>query len=564
MLSPRNDTGDLMNRTLRLRALAAIAVAVFPMLALAQQASPAFNEKALAADTRFLSSDALEGRGPGTRGDALAVAYIAAQFEAAGLEPAGDNGSYMQKVPLIGITTDPAKTSLSFMKTGAPSVGPLVHLDQFVGADQTQSGSSLLDSELVFVGHGVVAPEYKWDDYKGLDARGKTLVMLVDDPAASTAEPDLFKGIARTYYGRWTYKYEIGTAKNADGVILIHTDKAAGYGWSVVRNSWSGEESYMKRRDGAHALQFSGWITGTTAGELFKAAGFDLAKLTAAADRRDFKPVALGGYRLQGTITSAVRPFETNNVIGRLQGSDPKLRDEAVLYTAHHDHLGIGKADESGDVIYNGAVDNASGTALLMEMARVWSASPARPKRSILFAAVSAEEQGLLGSLWLGTHPPIPAGRIAVALNYDAIDAIGRVSDVVMIGSERTTFYPTVQKVAAASGLSIVPDQAPEQGSYYRSDHFSVAKAGVPAFSIKHGHTVIGAPPGTGKAWAEEYRKKRYHQPGDEMDSTWNFGTAAQMGEFGYQLGMAAANAGVLPTWNAGDEFLAARERSMK
>jgi Zn-dependent M28 family amino/carboxypeptidase len=534
------------------------------MLALAQQAMPAFNEKALAAHTRFLSSDALEGRGPGTRGDALAVAYIAAQFEAAGLEPAGDNGTYLQKVPLIGITTNAEKSSIAFAKAGAPTLGPLAHLDQYVGADQTQSGSSQLDSELVFVGHGVVAPEYKWDDYKGLDAKGKTLVMLVDDPPASATEPDLFKGNTRTYYGRWTYKYEIGTSKNADGVILIHTDKSAGYGWSVVRNSWSGEESYMKRKEGANALKFAGWITSDVAANLFKAAGFDLATLTAAADKRGFKPVSLGGYRLKGNIESSVRPFETNNVIAKLTGSDPKLREEAVLYSAHHDHLGIGKADETGDVIYNGAVDNASGSALLIEIARVWSESPVKPKRSILFAAVAAEEQGLLGSLWLGMHPPIPAGKIAVALNYDAIDAIGRVSDVVVNGAERTTFYPTVQKVAAASGLTIVPDQAPEQGSYYRSDHFSVAKAGVPAFSIKHGFTVVGAPAGTGKAWSEEYRKKRYHQPGDEMDASWNFATAAQMGEFGVQLGLAAANADTLPGWNAGDEFLAARERSMK
>ena len=305
-------------------------------------------------------------------------------------------------------------------------------------------------------------------------------------------------------------------------------------------------------------------MTAATAGDLFKAAGFDLAALTAKADRRNFKPVALGGYRLKGTIVSNVRPFETSNVIATLPGSDPELRDEAVLYTAHHDHLGIGKADETGDAIYNGAVDNASGAALLMEMARVWSASSTKPKRSIIFAAVAAEEQGLLGSLWLGTHPPIPAGKIAVALNYDAIDPIGRVGDVVMIGAERTTFYPTVQKVAAASGLTIVPDQAPEQGSYYRSDHFSVAKAGVPAFSIKHGRSVVGAPAGTGKAWSEEYRRERYHQPGDEMDASWSFATAAQMGEFGFQLGLAAASADVLPTWNAGDEFLAARQRSMQ
>src|SRR2546428_1633117 len=318
-----------------------------------------FSADEMKAHDKFLASDLLEGRGPGTRGDDLAMQYIAAQFESYGLEPAGDNGTYFQRVPLLGVRMDAANTNLSFAKDGGPIIGPLKHLDEFVATDQSQNASSALNSELVFVGHGVVAPEYRWDDYKGLDAHGKTLIMLVDDPPATAQEPDLFKGKARTYYGRWTYKYETGTARGADGVILIHTNDAAGYPWSVVRNSWGGETSYVRLAPGQPALHIASWITERLAGDLFKAAGYDLDTLTKAAASRDFKPVPLG-YKLTGTIASTIRPFDTANVIAKLTGSDPKLRDEGIIYTAHHDHLGIGRPDERRAAIYNGAIDNAS------------------------------------------------------------------------------------------------------------------------------------------------------------------------------------------------------------
>jgi Zn-dependent M28 family amino/carboxypeptidase len=534
---------------------------VIPAQAGAAQTS-ALRESALRAHTKFLSSDALEGRGPGTRGDALTVAYISSQFEAAGLEPAGDGGTFLQKVPLIGVTTVPEKTTVSLVKDGAPTIGPLKYLDEFVGQNHMQTNAVSVDSELVFVGHGVVAPEYKWDDYRGLDTRGKTLVMLVDDPPATAKEPELFKGIARTYYGRWTYKYEIGAVKNAAGVILIHTDKSAGYGWSVVRNSWSGEQSYMKNAEGQHALQFAGWLTRDVAEKLFKAAGQDLTKLMAAAGTRNFKPVSLG-YRLKADVASDVRPFDTWNVIAKLPGSDAKLRDEAVFYTAHHDHIGIGKADETGDAIYNGAIDNATGIAMILELGRAWANAPARPKRSLYFAAVAAEEQGLLGSQWLAANPPVPAGRIALAINYDGIGLYGRVKDVQLVGAERTTFYPTIERVAKAHSLRLVPDAHPEQGYYYRSDHFSMAKFGVPAFSVNEGNEMLDKPADTATKWEAEYRAKRYHQPADEYDPSFDFSTAVQIGEFGIALGTEAANADTLPTWNVGDEFRAARDRSM-
>ena len=516
--------------------------------------------KAMAAHDQFLASDLLEGRGPGTRGDEIAQQYIAAQFQAYGLAPAGDGGTYYQNVPLLGLATDRDKTTLNFTRNGATIAGPLKFGDQIVGQNQTQSENDTLDSELVFVGHGVVAPEYRWDDYKGLDTRGKTLVMLVDDPPANAQEPDLFKGKTRTYYGRWTYKYEIGTAKNATGVILIHTTPAAGYGWNVVSNSWGGENSFMKNKPGAPALRFAGWMTEEVARNLFKAAGQDLDVLTTQAASRSFQPVPLG-VKLTGNIASKLRSFNTTNVVARLSGSDPKLRDEAILYSAHHDHLGIGPADKSGDTIYNGALDNASGCAILLEMARVWTRMPA-PKRSIYFAAVAAEEQGLIGSAFLAQNPPLPSGNIALGMNYDMIPELGRVRDVNMNGIERTTFYPAAQRITKALGLTIIPDPEPEQGHYYRSDHFSFGKVGIPAFSIDPGHDVVGKPAGFGAQWSTDFRANHYHQPSDQFDPNWDWSEAVQMAELGIWMGWDAANAPSMPNWKPGDEFRGARDRS--
>ena len=525
-------------------------------------AMEAISTDALRAHVKFLSSDLLEGRGPGTRGDAIAAQYLASQLERSGVEPAGDNGTFFQKVSLIGLSMDPEKSALSFRRDGAPAIGPLEYLNQFVGMDESQNATGTLDSEVVFVGHGVVAPEYQWDDYKGIDVRGKTLVMLANDPPATAAEPDLFKGSARTYYGRWTYKFEIGAEKGAAAVILIHTEPAAGYGWQVVRNSWGRERSFTKIVPGTPALRFAGWMTEPVASHLFKAAGHDLEALTRAAGSRAFRAVPLG-YNLAGNVTTNIRTFDTANVVGRVTGSDPKLKDEAVLYTAHHDHLGIGTPDADGDRIYNGAVDNGTGTAVVLELARLWADTKPAPKRSILFAFVAAEEQGLLGSEWYGRRPSVPAGRIALALNFDAILMIGRVRDVTMIGVERTTFNPVAERVTKALGLTIVPDQDPEQGYYYRSDHFSLAKVGVPAFSVDGGHEVAGKPVEWGREQADDYREKRYHQPADEIADDWDWSSGAQMIELGYWLGWEAAQAASMPNWLPGEEFRAARDRSL-
>lgn len=513
------------------------------------------------AHCQFLASDLLEGRGPGTRGDALAMEYIAAQYQAFGLQPGGDNGTFYQKIFLLGLTLEGAKSSVSFAKAGAPAAGPLRYLEQFVATNPSQTQHSAVDSEIIFVGHGVEAREYQWDDYKGVETKGKTLLMLVDDPPATAQEPDLFKGKARTYYGRWTYKYEIGTAKGAQAVILIHTDQAAGYPWSVVRNSWGGENASLRRAPGSPALQLAGWVTEKVASDLCQAAGQDLASLVKAAASRSFTPVPLG-YRLQASLSSTIRTFETANVIGKIPGTDPNVGGEAILYTAHHDHLGIGEPDLKGDRIYNGAIDNATGCALLLEMARVWAKVQPAARRTIVFNSVAAEEQGLLGSEYYGQHPTIPAGSIALNLNFDAIPQLGRVRDVTMVGVERTTFLPIAQKVTKAMQLSIVPDPEPEQGHYYRSDHFSLGKVGIPAFSIEAGQEVIGKPAGWAKAQSEAYREHRYHQPGDEFDASWDWSEGVQMAQLGLWLGWEAAQADSMPMWLPGDEFREVREKS--
>ncbi|HEY8711409.1 MAG TPA: M28 family peptidase, partial [Thermoanaerobaculia bacterium] len=374
--------------------------------------------------------------------------------------------------------------------------------------------------------------------------------------------PDLFKGKVRTYYGRWTYKYEIGAAKGAQGVILIHTNDAAGYGWPVVRNSWGGEKAYQRLKAGQPALRFASWLTEPVANALFRAAGQDLDALTKAAASRDFRPVPLN-VKLTGNVTSDLRPFNSRNVIATLVGSDPKLRSEAILYSAHHDHLGIGTPDASGDRIYNGAIDNGSGSALLLEMARVWANTKPAPRRSVIFNSVAAEEQGLIGSEWYGENPTIPAGRIALAINYDSVMEFGKVGSVQMLGVERTTFEPAAQRITKALGLEIVPDQSPEQGSYYRSDHFSFGKAGIPAFSIGQGTDLLGKPADLGKKLLDDYRANHYHQPSDQFDPNWDWSSAVQMGQLGFWLGWDAANSPDKPNWKPGDEFRAARDRSL-
>jgi len=503
---------------------------------------------------RFLSHDLLEGRGTGQRGGDIAAEYIATQFAEYGLKPAGDNGSYLQKVPLVGITTLPETQFTLVPKQGAAM--DLKPLEEYVASDQTQQPQSDVDSDIVYVGYGIEAPEYNWDDYKGVDVRGKVLLMLVNEPPSD--DPKFFKGKALTYYGRWTYKFEEAARKGAVGAILIHQTEMASYPWEVVRNSNSGEKSYLKLE--GPALKVASWVQLDVARKLAAASGMDLDKMMASARTRDFHPVDLGA-KLKAHMVSKVRNFQSNNVLAILPGSDKRLRDEAVIYTAHYDHLGI-RPDMPGDNIYNGAADNATGCGILLELARAFSVAKDRPGRSIIFASVTAEEQGLLGSEYLGKHPPIPAGKIALDLNYDDVQPRGAPEEVEVSGAERTTFYPWVQATAKEFRLAIRPDARPEAGHFYRSDHFSLARVGIPSFSINEGMKFKGHDEAWGIAQDKDYTQNRYHQPSDEYRPEMDFTGDSAMARFGFALGWEAASLPRLVGWQRGDEFEAARMKS--
>jgi Zn-dependent M28 family amino/carboxypeptidase len=507
---------------------------------------------------RYLSLDLLEGRGTGQRGGDIAAEYIATQFAEDGLKPAGDNGSFLQKVPLVGITTLP-ETQFSLVPKQGQGQSPamtLKPLEDYVAYDQTQQPQSDIDAEIVYVGYGIEAPEYNWDDYKGVDVRGKVLLMLVNEPPSD--DPKFFKGKALTYYGRWTYKYEEAARKGAAGVILIHKEDMASYPWEVVRNSNSGEKSYLKLE--GPVLKVASWVQLDVAKKLAAASGMDLDKMMADARTREFHPVNLGA-KLKAHMVSNVRHFESNNVVAILPGSDRKLKDEAVIYTAHYDHLGI-RPDMPGDNIYNGAADNATGCGILLELARAFSVAKDRPARSIIFSAVTAEEQGLLGSEYLGKHPPVPAGKIALDLNYDDVQPIGSPEEAEVSGAERTTFYPWVQVMAKEFRLAIRPDARPEAGHFYRSDHFSLARVGIPSFSINEGMKFKGHDEAWGLAQDKEYTEKHYHQPSDEYHPEMDFIGDAAMARFGFALGWEAASFTRLIGWQKGDEFEAARLKS--
>src|ERR1700734_1804983 len=506
------------------------------------------------AHVRFLSHDLLEGRGTGQRGGDVAAEYIATEFALYGLKPAGDNGSYLQRVPMVGITPAPETTFSMVSSTGATT--DLKPLEQYVAYDQTQQQQSDVNAEIVYVGYGIEAPEYQWDDYKGIDVRGKVLLMLVNEPPSD--DVNFFKGKALTYYGRWTYKYEQAARKGAVGVILIHKEDMASYPWEVVRNSNSGEKSYLKLE--GPALKVASWVQLDVAKKLVAGSGMDIDKMMTDARSREFHPVNLGA-KLRAHIVSKVRNFESNNVLATLPGSSRNLKDEAVLYTAHYDHLGI-RPEMPGDNIYNGAADNATGCAILLELARAYSVAKDRPGRSLIFAAVTAQEQGLLGAEYLGKHPPIPAGKITLDLNYDDVKPLGAPEEVEVSGAERTDFYPAVQATAKEFRLAIRPDARPEAGHFYRSDHFSLARVGIPSFSINEGMKYKGHTEAWGLDQEHEYVEKHYHQPSDEYHPEMDFVGDSAMARFGFALGWEAASLPKRIEWQKGDEFEAARGKT--
>jgi Zn-dependent M28 family amino/carboxypeptidase len=520
----------------------------------AQKAMNAIDAEKIRATVKYLSDDVLQGRGTGQKGGDMAADWIAAQFKSYGLLPAGDEGTYFQQVNFFGVTTDAKQTRFAFVLKSGPEMA-LKFADDYVATDQTHSQKSEIDAPIVFVGYGINAPEYNWDDYKGADVKGKVLLMLVNEPPSD--DPNFFKGRALTYYGRWTYKYEEAARRGAVGVILVHKTEMASYGWEVVRNSWGGESSLL-RDDKDPKLKSAGWVQLEVARKLAQAAGMDLDKMLHDANSRSFKPVELP-VRVKETIVSQVRPFASRNVIGQVKGSDAKASQQAILYTAHYDHLGI-HPNEPGDNIYNGAADNATGCGILLELARVFATADEKPRRTMIFASVTAEEQGLLGSKYLGQHPPVPAQNISLNLNYDDIQPLGEPQQLVVTGAERTSAYPLVQKVAQEFALAIQPDDQPEAGHYYRSDHFSMARVGVPAFSVNEGTLFKGHNSAWGEEKQRDYVAHRYHQPSDEYRADMDFSADAKLAKFGLVLGWEAANQADLAGWQPGDEFEKARK----
>ena len=543
----------MMAMTLRSASLLA---ALVPLLLSTTARRPApIDPNRLRAHVGFLADDLLEGRGPGTRGGLLAERYVAAALASAGVAPAGENGTYFQKVPLVGVTTRPAST-LSFAGGGGTLVPKLLD-DAVVWSEALEEKTSFEAPEVLFAGYGIEAPEWRWNDYPA-DVSGKLLLMLVGDPPATPAEPELFAGRALTYHGRWTRKLELAASKGARGVLLVHTEASAGYGWSVVRGSWSGERSQLPAAPGERALRLAGWVTEGAAQRLMALAGADLAALRAAAGRRGFTPVPLP---LKATVEleSGLRRFEASNVAGRIAGTDPSRAEEAVLFGAHVDHLGIGTPDARGDAIYNGAVDDASGVACLLEVARTLAAGGGLP-RSVLFLGFTAEEQGLKGSGWYASHPLVPPGRSAALVNLDGAKPWGEVEDFTLMGADRS---PELARIAAETARDLrfrqVPDAHPEKGYFYRSDHFSLARVGVPCINLESGHTLRGKPPEAGAALEASYRDTRYHRPADQVDASWDFGALAQYATVARELGRRIAASPGLPRWRSGDEFEAAR-----
>jgi Zn-dependent M28 family amino/carboxypeptidase len=520
-------------------------------------AARAIRAEGIRADVRFLAHDLLEGRGPGSRGDQLAQAYIASRLEGLGLEPGAPNGSWFQAFELVSVTTHAPKVLRA--QRGSESA-EFVLLDDYAAESGVQTPQARIETaEVVFVGYGIVAPEYQWDDYKGADLKGKVLLMMNNDPED---DPKLFAGKTRLYYGRWDYKYEMAAKVGAAAAIIIHTTPSAGYPWQVVKTSFAGTR-FTLPETGQPQVQATAWMTEDASKRLARLGGKDLDALRAAAQKRDFKPVPFG-VTISLALENDVKKTQTANVIGRLKGSDPVLAKEAVLYTAHHDHLGI-KADAKPgeDAIYNGALDNATGVAGLLAIADAMKALAPAHRRTVYFAAVAAEEQGLLGSKYLAEHPPLPAGRIAANINMDGLNIWGPTREMTMVGLGKSNLDVTIQALAALHGRKVVADQFPDRGYFYRSDQFALAKVGVPAAYLEAGIDSIGKPPGWGKARHDEFEEKDYHQPSDELRDGWDLSGAVEDVKLLFYLGARVGNATAMPVWNPGDEFEAARKKAV-
>ncbi len=518
-------------------------------------AEASIDAEKIRAHVRFLADDLLEGRGPGLRGSELAAKYLATQFAVDGLKPGGDHGTYFQQVKFVGMNATPAKTRMEIEPAKGGSI-KLAYGDEYTVSNRRLTAVADIDAPIVFVGYGVTAPEFGWDDFAGVDVKGKVILCIVGDPPSD--DPKFFGGKALTYYGRWTYKFEQAARMGAVGALIIHRTDLASYGWDVVKNSNTSEKTYLAE-DKNPQLEAASWIQLEVARKLFAAAGKNVETEMDAAGKRGFKAVELP-LRLKAHVESSVRPFESPNVIGILPGAG---RGQAVLYTAHFDHLGF-VPGMAGDNVYNGAADNATGCGILLEEARAWSSMGVKPPHDVVFAAVTAEEQGLLGSEYLGQHPPVPAGQITLDINYDMILPIGVPREINVNGAQRTTFYPEVEATAKRFGLAIVEDPRPEAGSYYRSDHFSLSRVGIPAFSIDLGSLYEGHDRAWGVAQEKDYNEHRYHNFSDNYTEDMDFQGNAKLAKLGMELGWEALTVPKAIQWKAGDEFEAARKASLR
>jgi Zn-dependent M28 family amino/carboxypeptidase len=551
----------MKNKTIKIILLISMVIAASALTAISQRraagVSSAIDENALRAHIKFLSDDRLEGRGTGARGGELAAQYLAAQLEALGMKGAAQNGSFLQQVSLVGVKAEPTTVLTLSSSKGKEN---FKFADDYVAFTGAQTDDVRVNADLVFVGYGIEAPDQRWNDYKGepADYKNKILVMLVNDPPATPAEPDLFGGRRLTYYGRWTYKFEEGARRGAAGVILIHTDESAGYPWSVVRTS-NGSWRFDIARETNDATPYLGirsWVTEDAGRRMMRLAGQNLDDLRKRATSRDFQPVKLN---VRGAIhlNSEVKRVQAPNVVGILAGRDPLLRDQYVVFSAHWDHLGIGAPDKNGDTIYNGAVDNASGCAAILGIADALRKLPLtqRPRRSILFLFPTAEEQGLIGAEWYSRHPLVPPEKTAADINLDSMNVLGVTRDFTPLGAEHSTLQAVAEAVARARGLTVSPDSRPEQGSFYRSDHFPFAKIGVPSISLKEGDDFVGRPKGWGEEQFKAYNTAHYHQPSDEYSDSWDFRGMIQEAEIAMEIGLRVANTQALPRFLPNDEF---------
>jgi Zn-dependent M28 family amino/carboxypeptidase len=552
-------------------ALLALAGGILCALAAPAQAGPtddaarAISAEGILGHIKTLASDEYEGRLPGTRGGDLTVSYITNEFKKLGLAPGNPDGTYVQAVSLQGVRGTPSGS----FKAGGHTITLEFPKDAVAVSERFVPLVTVKASDLIFVGYGVVAPEYGWDDYKGVDVRGKTLVMLVNDPPVvdpkdpSKLDEHMFKGRAMTYYGRWTYKYEIASEKGAAAAIIIHQTIPAAYPWEVVQNGWGGEKfdtaAANKHMD---RVAVQSWITLEKARELFTDSGQDFDALYKSAARADFKPVALNA-KATFQITNKLREVTSYNVVARLKGSDPKRSDELVVYTAHWDHFGR-NPKLIGNQIFHGAADNASGVAGLLEIAKAYTKLAQPPARSILFMSVTGEEQGLLGSKWYATHPLYPLIHTVAAINMDVLNVWGRTRDLTIPGLGQSTLEDTLTQLARAHGRTVLPDQEPEKGQYYRSDHFEFAKVGVPAISYGGGYDYVGRPAGWGMQKHVDFVAHDYHKPSDEVKPDWDLAGAVEDLRLMMELGYTVAQTHDYPQWKSGSEFKARRDAMMR